>query len=140
MNDGALIDRMVRVYDLRGGESKEWINGNEDDADGITMDGTPPLKVMVRADKEGSSDISFPKGREGSVIGLMNKGEVGMANLEASQKSIVPSGEIYIRSGYKIGGKGIGGEGVRVGCRSIRHTLDRLLVCQQESVLGDQKF
>ena len=37
-----------------------------------------------------------------------------MTNLETSQKSIIPSGEIYIRVGYKGGGKGIGGEGVWV--------------------------
>ena len=37
-----------------------------------------------------------------------------MANLEASQKSVIPSGEIYIRIGYKRGRKGIGGERVWV--------------------------
>ena len=35
-----------------------------------------------------------------------------MANLETSQKSIVPSGEIYIRIGYKGGREGVGGEGI----------------------------
>ena len=34
----------------------------------------------------------------------------------------------------------MGGEGIRVACGGIRHTMDRLLVCQQESVLGDQRF
>ena len=38
-----------------------------------------------------------------------------MANLETSQKSVIPSGEIYICSGYKIGGKGVGGEGIWIG-------------------------
>ena len=37
-----------------------------------------------------------------------------MAGLETSQKSIVPSSEVYIRLGYKGGRKGIGGERVRV--------------------------
>ena len=61
-----------------------------------------------------------------------------MTNLETSQKSVVPSGEIYIRLGYKGGREGVGGERVRISWRRIRHTMDRLLVCQQESVLGDQ--
>ena len=61
-----------------------------------------------------------------------------MANLETSQKSVVPSSEIYIRLGYKGGREGVGGKGVWISWRGIRHTMDRLLVCQQESVLGDQ--
>ena len=61
MNDGALIDRVVRIYDLGGGESKEGINRDEDDADGITMNRAPPLKVVICADEEGGSDISFPE-------------------------------------------------------------------------------
>ena len=63
-----------------------------------------------------------------------------MADLETSQKSIVPSCKIYIRVGYKGGREGGGGERVGVTWRGIRHTIDRLLVCQQESVLGDQRF
>ena len=115
MYDGALIDGVVRIYNLRGGKSKEGVDGDEDDADGIIMNGTSPLKKMICSDKEGGSDISFPEGGEGSIVGLVNKGEVGMANLETSQKSIIPSGEIYIRSGYKVRGKGTRGERVRVG-------------------------
>ena len=72
MNDGALIDGVIRVYYLRGGEAEERIDGNENDANGVTMNGTPPLKVMIRSNEEGGSDISFPKGREGAVIGLMD--------------------------------------------------------------------
>ena len=37
-----------------------------------------------------------------------------MTNLETSQKSIIPSGEIYIRIGYKGGRKGVGGERVGI--------------------------
>ena len=139
MYDGALIDGVIRIYNLGGGEAKEGIDGNENNADGISMDGTSPLKVMVRSNEEGRSDVSFPEGGEGAIIGLVNKGEVGMANLETSQKSIVPSGEIYIRLGYKGRREGIGGEGIGIAW-GIRHTMDRLLVCQQESVLGDQRF
>ena len=72
MNDGALIDGVIRVYHLRTGEAKEGIDGDEDDANGITMNGTPPLKMMIRCDEEGGSDISFPEGREGAVIWLMD--------------------------------------------------------------------
>ena len=36
------------------------------------MNGASPLKVMVCADEEGWSNISFPKGREGSVIRLVD--------------------------------------------------------------------
>ena len=101
MNDGALINGVVRVDYLRGGKSEERVDGNEHNADRITMNGTPPLKVMIRSDEKRGSDISFPKGREGSIIGLVNQGEIGVADLETSQKSIIPSCEIYIRIGYK---------------------------------------
>ena len=37
-----------------------------------------------------------------------------MTNLETPQKSVIPSGEIYIRIGYKGRGEGVGGEGVWV--------------------------
>ena len=115
MDDGALIDGVVRIDNLRGGESKKGIDRDENDADGVTVNRASPLKVMICADEEGGSDMSFPEGREGAVVGLMNKGEIGVTNLETSQKSIVPSSEIYIRSGYKVGRKGIGGERVRIG-------------------------
>ena len=72
MNDRALIDRMVRIDDLRRGESEEWVDGDEDDADGIAMNGTSPLKMMIGADEERWSNISFPKGGEGAIIGLMD--------------------------------------------------------------------
>ena len=72
MYDGALIDGVVRVYYLRGGEAEERVDGNENNANRITMNGTPPLKVMIRCDEEGGPDISFPKGREGTVVGLMD--------------------------------------------------------------------
>ena len=70
--------------------------------------------MMICADKEGRSNITFPEGREGTVVGLMNEGEIGMADLETSQKSVVPSSEVYIRCRYKVGRKGIGGEGIRI--------------------------
>ena len=72
MDDGALIDRVVRIDHLRRGKPEEGIDGNEHDADGVAMNGAPPLKVMVCSDEEGRSDISFPKGREGSIIGLVD--------------------------------------------------------------------
>ena len=72
MNNGALIDGMVRIDHLRGGEAEERIDGDEDNANRVTMNGTPPLKVMICSDEEGGSDISFPKGGEGSIVGLMD--------------------------------------------------------------------
>ena len=54
-----------------------------------------------------------------------------MGDLETSQKSIVPSCEIYIRVGYKGGGESKGRKGVGVALGRIRHTMDRHLVCQQ---------
>ena len=63
-----------------------------------------------------------------------------MTDLETSQKSIVPCGKVDIRVGYKGSGEGVGRKGVWVGLRGIRHTTDRRLVGQQESVLGDQRF
>ena len=61
MNDGALIDGVIRVYYLRRGESEEGIDGDENDADGIIMNGTSPLKIMISCDGEGWSDVSFPE-------------------------------------------------------------------------------
>ena len=72
MDDGALINGVIRVDYLRRGEAEEGINGNEYDTNRITMNGTPPLKVMICSDEEGRLNISFPKGREGSIIGLVN--------------------------------------------------------------------
>ena len=72
MDDGALINGVIRIYHLRGGEAKKGVDRDEDNADGILMNGTSPLKVMIRSDEERGSDISFPKGREGAVIGLVN--------------------------------------------------------------------
>ena len=73
MNNGALIDRVVRIDHLRGGEAEERIDRNEDDADGIIMNGAPPLEVMICSDEERGSNVSFPKRGEGTIIGLMNK-------------------------------------------------------------------
>ena len=72
MNDGALIDRMVRIDYLRGGEAEERIDGDENDANRVTMNGTSPLKVMICTKGEGRSDESFPERGEGAVIGLMD--------------------------------------------------------------------
>ena len=58
-----------------------------------------------------------------------------MADLETSQKSVIPSGEIYIRVGYEGSREGLGGKGVGIGLRGIRHTRDRRLVCQQNQYL-----
>ena len=65
----------------------------------------------------------------------MDKGEVGVRDLETSQKSIVPSGKVYIRVGYKGGREGVGGEGIGVTLRRVRHTMDRRLVCQQNQYM-----
>ena len=72
MNDWALKDGMVRIDDLRSGESKKGIDGDEYDADGVTMNGASPLKVMISAEEERRSGVSFPKGREGAIVGLVN--------------------------------------------------------------------
>ena len=61
MNNGALVNRVVRVDYLRTGEAEEGIDGDENDADGIIMNGTSPLKIMISCDGEGWSDVSFPE-------------------------------------------------------------------------------
>ena len=63
-----------------------------------------------------------------------------MGDLETSQKSIIPSGKIYIRVGYERGGEGEGGKGIGISLREIRHTMDRLLVCQQNQYLVIKVF
>ena len=63
---------MIRIYHLRGREAEERIDGDEDNANGIIVNRASPLEMMIRSDKERRSDISFPKGREGAVIGLVN--------------------------------------------------------------------
>ena len=72
MDDGALIDGVIRIDDLWARESEEEINGNEDYADGVTVNGTSPLKVMICSEREGGMNKSFPKGREGAIVRLMN--------------------------------------------------------------------
>ena len=72
MDDGALIDGVVRIDDLRSRKAKKGVDGNEDDADGIIMNGTSPLKVMVCSEREGRTNEPFPKRREGLVVGLMD--------------------------------------------------------------------
>ena len=68
----------------------------------------------------------------------MNKGKVGVGGLQTLQKSVIPNCEVYLQVGYKQTWKGGGGERIRERLRGIRHTLDRRLVCQQESVLECQ--
>ena len=72
MNDGALINGVIRVYDLRSGEAEKGINGDEDDADGVIMNGASPLKIMVCGNGKGGSNISFPERRKWAIIGLVN--------------------------------------------------------------------
>ena len=137
MDDGALINGVIRIYHLGGGKAKKGVDRDEDNADGILMTGASPLKMMIRSDEKRRSDVSFPEGGEGAIIRLMNEGKVCMANLETPQEPVIPSGEVYIRLGYKRGRKSVGGKGVGIAW-GIRHTMDRLLVCQQQSVRGDQ--
>ena len=72
MYDGALINGVVRVDYLGRGESEEGIDGDKDNADGVTMNGTSPLKVMISTYEEGRSNVSFPERGEGTIVGLMN--------------------------------------------------------------------
>ena len=50
VNNGALINGVVRIDDLWSGETEERIDGNKNDADRIIMNGTSPLKIMVRGE------------------------------------------------------------------------------------------
>ena len=72
MNDGTLIDRVVRVDDLRRVKPEEGIDGDKNNANGIGVNGASPLKVMIGADEKGRSNVTFPKGGEGAIIGLMD--------------------------------------------------------------------
>ena len=47
MNDGTLIDGVVRIDDLRPRETKKGIDGNKDDTNGVVMNGAPPLEIVV---------------------------------------------------------------------------------------------
>ena len=47
MYNGALIDGVVRVDYLGSREAKERIDGDENNADGITMNRASPLKVVI---------------------------------------------------------------------------------------------
>ena len=84
VNNWALIDGMVRVYYLWSRESKKGIDGYEDNADGIIVNGTSPLEIVICCNRKGGSDITFPERREGSIIGLMDEGKVGVGDLETS--------------------------------------------------------
>ena len=71
MNDGALINGVIRIDHLRTREAKEGIDEDENDTDGVIMNGASPLKIMIHGEGKGGSDVSFPEGRERSVVGLM---------------------------------------------------------------------
>ena len=47
MNNGALVDGVVRVDHLRAREAEERVDGYENYADGVIVNGTPPLKIMI---------------------------------------------------------------------------------------------
>ena len=72
MNDGALIDGVVRIDDLWSRKPEEGVDRYKNDTNRITMNGASPLKVVIGADEKGRSDVSFPKRGEGSVVGLMD--------------------------------------------------------------------
>ena len=61
MNDGALINGVIRIDDLWSGESEEGIDGDEDNTDGIVMNGASPLKVVVCCERERRSSETFPE-------------------------------------------------------------------------------
>ena len=71
MNDRALIDGVVRIDHLRGRKAEEGVDGNENNANRVVMNGASPLKMMICSDEERGSNISFPEGREWSVIRLV---------------------------------------------------------------------
>ena len=50
MYDGALINGVVRVDHLGGGELEQGIYRNEDNANWVGMNGASPLKVMIGGD------------------------------------------------------------------------------------------
>ena len=70
--NGALINGMIRVDDLWSRKVKEGVNGNEDHTDRIVMNGTSPLEIVVSCYRKQGSDVSFPEGGEGTVIGLVD--------------------------------------------------------------------
>ena len=72
VNDGALINGVVRIYDLWSKETEERIDGDKDDTDGVMMNGTSPLEVVICCDGKGLSNKSFPEGRERTIVGLVN--------------------------------------------------------------------
>ena len=72
MDDGALIDGVIRIDHLRRRESEKRVDGDEGHANRITMNGASPLKVMIGGDEERWSNVSFPKGGERTIVGLVN--------------------------------------------------------------------
>ena len=72
MDDGALVDGVVRVDYLWGGEVKEGIDRDKEDADRVIMNRASPLKIMICGDGEGGPNVSFPKRGKGSIVGLMD--------------------------------------------------------------------
>ena len=50
MDDGALINGMIRINHLGGGEPEQRVNGDEYHTNGVGVNRTPPLKVVVGSD------------------------------------------------------------------------------------------
>ena len=72
MNNGTLIDGVVRIDDLWSREAEERIDRNKDNTDWIIMNGTSPLKIMICSEGERRTNKSFPKRREGAIVRLVN--------------------------------------------------------------------
>ena len=47
MYDGALVDGVIRIYHLGGGETEEGVDGDKNHTDGVVMNRASPLKVVV---------------------------------------------------------------------------------------------
>jgi len=70
---GAAVEGVISDDDSRAEEVEEGIDAEINYCDGIMMEGIVPLEVMIATGEKRGMGESLIKGREGLIIGLVDK-------------------------------------------------------------------
>jgi len=63
---------MISDDHSRGGKLIEGVDGEVDGSKGVLMGMMSPLEEMITSEKEGGTNVSLIKGREGTIVGTMD--------------------------------------------------------------------
>jgi len=70
---GAAVEEVISDDDSRAEEVEEGVDAEINYCDGVMMEGIVPLEVMIATGEERGMGESLIKGREGSIIGPVDK-------------------------------------------------------------------